>query len=55
MAFPLESSIHCDPGPQGEGLQGSGFSTRATFVTVGQSEPYSLQGLVFEFSISGRR
>ena len=27
MAFPLESSIHCDPGPQGEGLQGSGFST----------------------------
>lgn len=36
-------------------VQGSGFSTRATFVTVGQSEPYSIQGLVFEFSISGRR
>ena len=36
-------------------IQGSGFSTRATFVTVGQSEPYSIQGIVFEFSISGRR
>ena len=36
-------------------VQGSGFSTRATFVTVGQSEPYTIQGLVFEFSISGRR
>lgn len=36
-------------------VQGSGFSTRATFVTIGQSEPYSIQGLVFEFSISGRR
>jgi len=36
-------------------IQGSGFSSRATFVTVGQSEPYSIQGLVFEFSISGRR
>tara|TARA_R110002074_G_scaffold103594_1_gene223525 strand:- start:301 stop:1938 length:1638 start_codon:yes stop_codon:yes gene_type:complete len=36
-------------------VQGSGFSTRATFVTLGQSEPYSIQGLVFEFSISGRR
>ena len=36
-------------------VQGSGFSTRATFVTVGQSEPYSIQGLVFEFSVSGRR
>tara|TARA_B100000768_G_scaffold180534_1_gene200806 strand:+ start:766 stop:2406 length:1641 start_codon:yes stop_codon:yes gene_type:complete len=36
-------------------VQGSGFSTRATFVTVGQSEPYSIQGLVFEFSTSGRR
>jgi hypothetical protein len=36
-------------------IQGSGFSSRATFVTVGQTEPYSIQGLVFEFSISGRR
>ena len=36
-------------------IQGSGFSARATFVTVGQSEPFSIQGLVFEFSISGRR
>lgn len=36
-------------------VQGSGFSARATFVTVGQSEPFSIQGLVFEFSISGRR
>jgi len=36
-------------------VQGSGFSARATFVTVGQSEPFSIQGLVFEFSVSGRR
>ena len=36
-------------------VQGSGFSTRVTFVTVGQSESYSIQGLVFEFSVSGRR
>ena len=36
-------------------IQGSGYSARATFVTVGQSEPYTIQGIVFEFSISGRR
>jgi hypothetical protein len=36
-------------------IQGSGFSARATFTTIGQSKPYSIQGLVFEFSISGRR
>jgi hypothetical protein len=36
-------------------IQGSGFSSRATFVTSGQTKPYSIQGLVFEFSISGRR
>lgn len=36
-------------------VQGSGFSVRATFVTVGQTQPYSIQGIVFEFSISGRR
>ena len=36
-------------------IQGSGFSARATFTTIGQSKPYTIQGLVFEFSISGRR
>ena len=36
-------------------IQGSGFAVRATFVTDGQSEPFSIQGLVFEFSTAGRR
>ena len=36
-------------------VQGSGFSVRATFVTVGQSEPFSIQGIVFEYSAAGRR
>jgi hypothetical protein len=36
-------------------IQGSGFSTRATFVTIGDYEPYSIQGLVFEFAVAGRR
>ena len=36
-------------------VQGSGFSVSATFVTIGQSEPFSIQGLVFEFSTAGRR
>jgi len=36
-------------------IQGSGFSVRATFVTDGQTEPFSIQGLVFEFSAAGRR
>jgi len=36
-------------------IQGSGFSVRATFVTDGISEPFSIQGLVFEFSAAGRR
>lgn len=36
-------------------IQGSGFSIRATFVTVGQFDPYSIQGIVFEYSVSGRR
>ena len=36
-------------------IQGSGFSTRATITSIGQSAPYSIQGIVFEFSISGRR
>lgn len=36
-------------------IQGSGFAVRATFVTVGQFEPHSIQGLVFEYSTAGRR
>ena len=36
-------------------VQGSGFSARATFVTVGQTESFSIQGIVFEFSVAGRR
>lgn len=36
-------------------LQGSGYSVRATFVTSGQSAPFSIQGIVFEFALSGRR
>ena len=36
-------------------IQGSGYSVRATFVTDGQTEPFSIQGLVFEFSVAGRR
>jgi len=36
-------------------IQGSGFSMRATFVTEGQTKPYSIQGIVFEFSVAGRR
>ena len=36
-------------------IQGSGFSAQATFVTVGQTEPFSIQGMVFEFSAAGRR
>lgn len=36
-------------------VQGSGFSVRATFVTVGQFQPYSIQGIVFEYSVAGRR
>jgi len=36
-------------------IQGSGFSAQATFVTVGQTFPFSIQGLVFEFTPSGRR
>lgn len=36
-------------------IQGSGFSVRATFVTVGQFDPYTIQGIVFEYSVSGRR
>ena len=36
-------------------VQGSGYSTRTTFVTQGTFAPYSIQGIVYEFSISGRR
>jgi len=36
-------------------IQGSGYSVRATFVTVGQTKPFSIQGIVFEFSVAGRR
>lgn len=36
-------------------IQGSGFATQLTFVTVGQDSPFSIQGCVFEFSVSGRR
>jgi hypothetical protein len=36
-------------------IQGSGFSMRATYVTVGQFDPYTIQGIVFEYSVSGRR
>lgn len=35
-------------------VQGSGFSARTTFVTNGQFAPHSIQGVVYEFSISGR-
>lgn len=36
-------------------IQGSGYSTQLTFVTLGDFNPYSIQGIVFEFSIAGRR
>jgi len=36
-------------------IQGSGFAAQATFVTVGQTEPFSIQGMVFEFTSAGRR
>jgi hypothetical protein len=36
-------------------IQGSGFSVRATYVTFGQFDPYSIQGIVFEYSTAGRR
>ena len=36
-------------------VEGSGFSVRATYVTVGQTSPYSIQGIVFEHSTEGRR
>lgn len=36
-------------------IQGSGFSVQAIFVSVGQTEPFSIQGMVFEFTAAGRR
>jgi hypothetical protein len=35
-------------------IQGSGFSARANFVTVSQEASHTIQGIVFEFSVSGR-
>lgn len=36
-------------------IQGSGFSVRASYVTLGQFDPYSIQGIVFEYSVAGRQ
>lgn len=36
-------------------IQGSGYATRLTYVNVGQDASYSIQGIVFEFSVAGRR
>jgi hypothetical protein len=36
-------------------IQGSCFSARATFVVTEESMPFSIQGIVFEFSAAGRR
>ena len=36
-------------------VQGSGFAAQVTFVTVGQFDPYSIQGIVFEFTAAGRK
>lgn len=36
-------------------VQGSGYSVRLTYVNVGQDPSYSIQGIVFEFSVAGRR
>lgn len=36
-------------------VQGSGMSVRSTFVSVGQFDPFSIQGLVIEFTPGGRR
>ena len=36
-------------------IQGSGFAVQLTYVTLGTDAPFSIQGIVFEFSVSGRR
>lgn len=35
-------------------IEGSGRSVRITFGTYGTSAPYTIQGIVFEFSVNGR-
>lgn len=36
-------------------IQGSGYAVQLSFVTLGDFAPYSIQGIVFEFSVAGRR
>ena len=36
-------------------IQGSGYAVQLTYVTLGVFDPYSIQGMVFEFSVAGRR
>ena len=36
-------------------IQGSGYAVKVTFVTLGVNSPHSIQGMVFEFGVSGRR
>ena len=36
-------------------IQGSGYATKVTYVTLGENAPHSIQGMVFEFSVAGRR
>ena len=36
-------------------LQGTGYACQLTFVSFGNFDPYSIQGIVFDFSIAGRR
>ena len=36
-------------------VQGSGYSVKVTYVTLGENSPHSIQGMVFEFSVAGRR
>ena len=36
-------------------VEGSGFSARITYVTTGNFEPHSIQGIVLEYTQSGRR
>lgn len=36
-------------------IQGSGHSVQASIVTIGVNAPYTIQGLVYEYSIKGRQ
>lgn len=36
-------------------IQGSGYAVKVTFVTLGENSAHSIQGMVFEFSVAGRR